>query len=104
MSTCRELPWKVKKEATTISARKTILNAGKSNDENRDLQGAVENQLEPGPAPENDDDRVAITLQELITDQVRSQIANTLATILDMGKEAVDQLLHAATLSAQGRI
>lgn len=40
----------------TTNVWETILNAGKSNDENCDGEGAEEPQVEPGPAPGDDDD------------------------------------------------
>lgn len=43
--------------------------------------------MKPGPAPEHDDDPIASALQEVIDDEVNSQIANAFAIIWDMVKK-----------------
>lgn len=58
----------------------------------------------PGPTPEDDDDWIVMALQGVIADEVKSQIANPLATILDMMEEAAGQLFWAVSSSGQRRI
>lgn len=59
MLTSSQLPLKGKDEAMTTRAWKTIANTNKSNDANRDHQVVEEQQVEPGPASEDDDDSIA---------------------------------------------
>lgn len=101
VSTSSELPTKDKKEGTTKSAWETILNAGKGDDANRVRTGVEDKQVEPGPALEDDDHLIATALQEVIANEVKSQVTNALGTIADMVEESVEQRLCAATLSAQ---
>lgn len=82
----------------TSSAWETILNAGKSNDANGHCQGVEKKQVEPGPAPEHEDDLIATTLQDMIANEIKSQAANALAIIPDTVGEAVEQCFHAAIL------
>lgn len=76
-------------DATSTSASEAILNAGNSDDANRDFQGAGEQQVEPGPLLGDKDGSSATTLQEVIADEVKSQVVNALAPILDIVEEAV---------------
>lgn len=50
------------------------------------------------------DDSIANALQEVITKEVKSRVANSLAIFADMMGEAVEQLFRAAILSGQGNI
>lgn len=88
----------------TTTAWEAILNAGKSSDANRGRQRAEESLVEPGAAPEHDEDLTENVLQEKIADDFKSHVANVLATIPDMVAEAVEQLFWASTPSAQGGI
>lgn len=88
-------------KATSKTARETILIDGKGNDANCTCRGAREQPAEPGPAQENEDDLIATALQEVITDEMKSQVANELETIPDMAEEAAKLLFRADNLSAQ---
>lgn len=48
-----------------------------------------EQQTGPGPAPEHDEDSITMGLQEVIANEVKSQIANVLAKVHDMMGEAI---------------
>lgn len=91
-------------EATWTTAWETILNAGKSDDTNRDCHGVGEQQVESGPAPEDGDDSIATALQEVIPDEVKSQVKNAMVEVLVMVEGAVEHLFQASTPSAQGGI
>lgn len=58
-------------------------------------------QVEPGFAPEDDDDFIAIVQQEVIAYKVKSQGANALVTAPEIVKEAAEQLFRAVILGAQ---
>lgn len=64
----------------------------------------AEEQLEPTPVPEDHDGWIAIAMQEVRPDKVKSQVTDALATFLDMMEEVVEELFWAATLRAQGGI
>lgn len=66
--------------------------------------GIEELQADPGPAPEDDDESRGTAIQEVIADEVTSQVAKALMTIMDMVKESVEHLICAATRNAQGGI
>lgn len=70
-----------------------ILNAGKSKDMNCDRQEAEERQVEPGPAPEDENSTIAPVLKDVIANEVRFQVENALAAIQGILTEAVEQLL-----------
>lgn len=57
--------------------------------------------MEPGPAAGDNYDSIVTALQKAIPEEVGSQGANTLATISDMVKEAVEQLLRAVSIKVQ---
>lgn len=58
--------------------------------------------MEPGPDLEDDDDDlISIALQDVIYNEVKPQVPNALAKLLDMVQEAVEQLFHTAPLSAE---
>lgn len=57
--------------------------------------------MEPGPTSEGYDDSIAIELKEVIADEVKSHVANALATILVTVEEAVEQLFRATTVTPQ---
>lgn len=93
-----------KKEAARTSAWKTILAAAKSDDVNCNCQGVAEQQVEPEPAPKDDDDMIITVLQKLIADYVKSQVAIALATIPSMTEEAGKQQFRESTIGGQGRV
>lgn len=95
---------KGKTEATSTSALEAILNAGKSDESKSDRQWDEEQHVEPGPAPENADDTITTALPKVITNEIKSQVANLLATVLVIGEEAVEQIYRIGTLSARERI
>lgn len=104
MSARSELPSKDRKKATSTSPWETILIASNSNEANRDCQRVQEQQVEPELAPEEDDDLIATVLQEVIANEVRSQVTNALATMLHMMEKTVEQFFLSATLGARGGI
>lgn len=104
MSTRGELPTKGQKQAKIKSAWETILNGDKRNEANCNRQGVEEQHVKPEPTLDKDDESIAIALHEVISDEVKSHMANALATILHKVEGAVEQLFRAATLSAQGRV
>lgn len=82
----------------------TVLNGDSNNRTSRYREGAEETKLEPGAAPDDDDDLIITSLQEVIVDEARSLVTNMLAAVPHMGKEAVEQLFLGDTHSAQGGI
>lgn len=77
------------------------LTASRSNDENLDHCVVSEEQLEPIPVPKHKGDSIATALLQFIADEVKSQVANALATIPDMFREAILPLSDVATGSVQ---
>lgn len=55
-------------EARSTTNWESILNAGKSDDGNCDCQGAEKQQVDPYPAPEEENDSIATVLQEVIVE------------------------------------
>lgn len=91
VSTRSKMPPKGKKEATSAKACKLILNAGKINDGNWDRQGVEEQQVEFRQTSENEYDLVSTALQNLVINEIQSQVPNAPAKILDIVKEAFER-------------
>lgn len=79
-----------------------ILNTGKDNDGNRYSQEAERQQVEPGPALEDEDDSIARKLQELIANEVKSHIKNAFVAMPDIVGEASEQVFRATPINAEG--
>lgn len=76
-----------------------VWNAGDSDDTNWNCQGVEEQQVDPGLAPEDKEDWVATVLQQVIDDEVKSQVSNAMTALPGIVEEAVEQLLPATALS-----
>lgn len=58
--------------------------------------------MESGPTPEDEDDLIPTALRDELADDVKVQVANAMAAILELFEEYFEQLFQAATLSAWG--
>lgn len=58
--------------------------------------------MEPEPTADHDDESTATGLKQVISDEVKSLVASTLATFPDLVKQAVEQLFRIATANAHG--
>lgn len=72
VSTRSELPTKDRTEIESKNDLKMIRNTGKSIDANRGLQGVEEQQVDPGFAPEDDDNAITNVVQDMIADEAKS--------------------------------
>lgn len=79
-------------------------NTWNSDDTNHECQGAQEQQVESGRIPEDERDSIAPGLQDVITDELKSQVSNGLLATPEMVDQAVEQIFCAASLSARGCI
>lgn len=75
---------KYKMEASSTSGWERILKAGKHDDANCDCQGVGEQRLEPGTAPEDEDYSNTTVDQEVISDDIKKQVAKLLTAIPEL--------------------
>lgn len=88
VSTPFEGPTKISIESTSTNALETVFSASKSDDANHGSQG-VEKEMEPGSAPEHEDDSIATALQMMIANGVKLEVADVLVSISKLVKKAV---------------
>lgn len=102
LPTCNDKLTVEKVEAALESAWDTALNVEERNEAKYDLHSVKEQQVETEPALEEANDSIATAIQEVIADEVKWQVRNAIAAILDMAEEAVEHLFHAGNPRALG--
>lgn len=73
-----------------------ILNPEEREDSKSNDHSIEEQQVETGPASEQANDSIPTTLKEVISEEVRLQVANAMAAIPNILEEAVEQFFCVA--------
>lgn len=91
-------------EALFTSIWEPILNSSKCDDTNCECKGDEEQRVDSGPTPDDEDNSVTTTLQQMVADEVQKQVENAMAPISELVEKAVEQPFQISTIKSQGLI
>lgn len=93
MSARSEVPTKDNIDVMSTRAWESALNADERDDTNQDYGEVEEQQVKPGPAPEEENDFIVTSLQEMIANGVKQQVENRFVAIAEMVEKSSSSVL-----------